>query len=138
MTTEEETNRVIQDARRVTTEDLRRFEAATAADIPAVMAAFDAIGDSQPVGISPRRLEGPCRCGYPDESPNGPPPVRVPLVDLTEFIHNGEITFESSPARRACRSCTHPIEPGREHVVRRLTSAGAVFNRYHIECVEIS
>lgn len=112
-------------------------DAPTADDLPVVLAAFDAIGDTPPVGLEPRELLPPCRCGWPDETPYGPPPVRVELVDITTWTEDGQIAFETSPNRRACRSCTHPIEERREHVVRRLTRPGAVYARYHIECVEI-
>jgi hypothetical protein len=106
---------------------------AHAARTAEIAAAFASI----PVAPLPptRELEPPCRCGWPDEPPYGTPPVRVPVVDLTN--ETGPIAFESSPTGRTCSACTHPIPPGRASVVHRLTEGGGVYSRFHPECVEI-
>lgn len=104
-------------------------------DLPTITAAFDTLcGTTSP--LAGRELEPPCRCGWRDVSPLGKSPVRVPVVDLSDA--DGYKVLETSPTRRTCRACTHPIQPGAAAVVHRLTLPGAVLNRYHPECVEIS
>lgn len=83
-----------------------------------------------------RELEPPCRCGWTDTAPHGTPPTRVPVVDLVDA--DGYLTFETSPTRRTCKACTHPIHPGQAAVVHRLSYSAGVLNRYHPTCVEIS
>jgi hypothetical protein len=85
----------------------------------------------------PRDLEPPCRCGWPDDAPLGNPPVRVPIVDLTDAP--GAVVLSTTPVRAACRSCTHPIQPGQAAVLHHLRpGTSAVFNRYHPECVDLT
>lgn len=103
-------------------------------DLPKVSEAFDTLR-STPSPLVGRELEEPCRCGWRDVTPLGSPPVRVPVVDLSDA--DGYKALETSPTGRTCKACTHPIPPGTAAVVHRLTLPGAVLNRYHPECVEI-
>ena len=109
-------------------------EAATAADLDAVTAAFDELG-RHTTPFKTRELLPPCRCGWPDMYPLGTPPVRVPILDLSG--KSGHLSLEICVSRATCAACKHPIPPDRAAVAHRLRLGGGIFNRYHPECVEI-
>lgn len=93
---------------------------------------FDALRENVRTEYRPQTF---CRCGWPNHSQLGAPPVRVPVLDLKG--KPGSCGLESTPIRRSCAACQHPIQAGAAAVVHRPSPTSAVLNRYHPECVEI-
>lgn len=97
-------------------------------DAEAVGWAFDVLRRTS--APTTRREPTACRCGWLDDT------AMVPIITLRNEL--GSLALETSPVRRTCRACTHPITPGTPSVVHRLGRGAGVFNRYHNECVDLT